>query len=130
MTIYERYCKLRDERGMKDADVAKATGIGKSTFSDFKSGRSIPKMEKLQKIADLFDVSIAVFLKDDIEAQVHKDIQSYLYYQDLDTAAVAQDIFEDSDLRALFDAAKDSRPQDLQMAAELLRRLKETNRDG
>lgn len=130
MTIYERYCKLRDERGMKDADVAKATGIGKSTFSDFKSGRSIPKMEKLQKIADLFDVSIAVFLKDDIEAQVHKDIQSYLYYRDLDTAAVAQDIFEDSDLRALFDAAKDSRPQDLQMAAELLRRLKETNRDG
>ena len=130
MTIYERYCKLRDERGMKDADVAKATGIGKSTFSDFKSGRSIPKMEKLQKIADLFDVSIAVFLKDDIESQVHKDIQSYLYYRDLDTAAVAQDIFEDSDLRALFDAAKDSRPQDLQMAAELLRRLKETNRDG
>ena len=130
MTIYERYCKLRDERGMKDADVAKATGIGKSTFSDFKSGRSIPKMEKLQKIADLFDVPIAVFLKDDIEAQVHKDIHSYLYYRDLDTAAVAQDIFEDSDLRALFDAAKDSRPQDLQMAAELLRRLKETNRDG
>lgn len=130
MTIYERYCKLRDERGMKDADVAKATGIGKSTFSDFKSGRSIPKMEKLQKIADLFDVSIAVFLKDDIESQVHKDIQSYLYYRDLDTAAVAQDIFEDSDLRALFGAAKDSRPQDLQMAAELLRRLKETNRDG
>ena len=130
MTIYERYCKLRDERGMKDADVAKATGIGKSTFSDFKSGRSVPKMDKLQKIADLFDVSVAVFLKDDIEAQVHKNIQSYLYYRNSDTAAVAQDIFEDSDLRALFDAAKDSRPQDLQMAAELLRRLKETNRDG
>lgn len=130
MTIYERYCKLRDERGMKDADVAKATGIGKSTFSDFKSGRSVPKMEKLQKIADLFGVSVTVFLKDDITENVQKDIQQYLYYWNSDTAAVAQDIFDDSDLRALFDAAKGSRPQDLKMAAELLRRLKETNRDG
>lgn len=38
--MYEIYCKLRDERGLKDADVVKATGITKSTFSDWKSGRS------------------------------------------------------------------------------------------
>lgn len=29
--MYEIYCKLRDERGLKDADVVKATGITKST---------------------------------------------------------------------------------------------------
>lgn len=56
--MYENYCKIRDQRGVKDADVAKATGITKSTFSDWKSGRSHPKHEKLQKIADFFDVSI------------------------------------------------------------------------
>lgn len=56
--MYENYCKIRDQRGYKDADVAKATGITKSTFSDWKSGRSHPKNEKLQKIADFFDVSI------------------------------------------------------------------------
>ena len=38
--MYEIYCKLRDSKGMKDADVAKATGITKSTFSDWKNGRS------------------------------------------------------------------------------------------
>ena len=41
--MYEIYCKLRDEKGCKDADVAKATGITKSTFSDWKNGRSKPK---------------------------------------------------------------------------------------
>lgn len=47
--MYEIYCKLRDERGLKDSDVVKATGITKSTFSDWKSGRSKPKQDKLQK---------------------------------------------------------------------------------
>lgn len=56
--MYEIYCKLRDERGLKDADVVKATGITKSTFSDWKSGRSKPKHDKLQKIADYFEVTL------------------------------------------------------------------------
>ena len=51
--MYEIYCELRDARGMKDADVARETGITKSTFSDWKNGRSNPKDTKLQKIADL-----------------------------------------------------------------------------
>lgn len=55
--MYEIYCKLRDNLGIKDADVVKATGITKSTFSDWKSGRSKPKDEKLKKIADFFGVS-------------------------------------------------------------------------
>lgn len=37
---------------MKDSNVAALTGIGKSTFSDWKSGRSEPKNDKLQKIAN------------------------------------------------------------------------------
>lgn len=43
--MYEIYCKLRDSKGVKDSDVVKATGITKSTFSDWKSGRSKPKNE-------------------------------------------------------------------------------------
>ena len=56
--MYDIYCKLRDDRKIKDADVAKATGITKSTFSDWKNGRSEPKLDKLKKIADYFGVPI------------------------------------------------------------------------
>lgn len=56
--MYEIYCKLRDERHLKDADVVRETGITKSTFSDWKSGRSNPKQDKLQKIADYFSVPL------------------------------------------------------------------------
>ena len=58
MTTYESYCKIRDMKGYKDSHVATATGIGKSTFSDWKSGRSKPKNDKLQLIADFFGVSL------------------------------------------------------------------------
>lgn len=56
--MYEIYCQLRDKKGVKDADIAKCTDITKSTFSDWKTGRSTPKNDKLQKIADYFEVSL------------------------------------------------------------------------
>lgn len=56
--MYENYCSLRDARGMRDTDVSRETGIGKSTFSDWKSGRSTPKNDKLEKIAKLFGVTV------------------------------------------------------------------------
>lgn len=57
MTIYERYCNARDSKGFKDSQVAAATNIGKSTFSDWKSGRSVPKNDKLQRIAAFLNIS-------------------------------------------------------------------------
>lgn len=59
MLMYEKYVGLRDSKGAKDADVANATGIERSTFSDWKAGRSAPKVEKLCKIAEFFGVSLA-----------------------------------------------------------------------
>ena len=56
--MYEIYCKLRDEKGLKDAEIAKKAGVTRSTFSDWKNGRSTPKHEKLIKIADVLGVSI------------------------------------------------------------------------
>lgn len=67
--MYEIYCKLRDERKVKDADVVRETGITKSTFSDWKNGRSKPKQEKLQKIADFFGVTVDFLMtgKDEVK---------------------------------------------------------------
>lgn len=59
--MYDRYCQIRDARGLRDADVVKGTGIGKSTFAEWKSGRSRPKIEKLQKLADFFGVPLEYF---------------------------------------------------------------------
>lgn len=121
-SIYERYCILRDRTGVKDAKVATDLSIPKSTFSEWKKGKYVPKAEKLQKIADYFGVSIS-YLMDGVEESQHQADYNGYYLND-ETARVAQEIFEDRDLRILFDAARDSSPDDLRMAADLLRRLK------
>lgn len=59
--MYDRYCKFRDEKGLTDYKVAKLAGIGQSTLSDWKNGRSAPKNEKLKKILDVLGVSLDAF---------------------------------------------------------------------
>lgn len=56
--VFERLCK---EKGVTAYKVAKATGISTATFSNWKAGRSVPKTDKLQLIANYFDVPIEVF---------------------------------------------------------------------
>lgn len=56
--MYAKYVELRDKKGVRDADVSKATGIVQSTLTDWKNGKSSPKTEKLIKIADFFGVTL------------------------------------------------------------------------
>lgn len=60
--MYKKYVQLRNERGVTDYRVSVETGIPASTFSDWKSGRSAPKIEKMKMIADFFGVSVDYFL--------------------------------------------------------------------
>lgn len=61
--MYENYVALRDKRGITDYRVSLDTGITKSTFADWKSGRSNPKIDKLKILAEYFGVSIEYFLE-------------------------------------------------------------------
>ncbi len=60
--MYEKYVMLRDKKGVTDYRVSVDTGITKSTFSEWKSGRSQPKVDKLKILADYFGVSIEYFI--------------------------------------------------------------------
>lgn len=62
--MYRKFEEFLKSRGMSAADVSKATGIPPSTFSDWKSGRSKPGVEKMAKIAKFFGVQIEDFLED------------------------------------------------------------------
>ena len=66
--MYKKYTELRDKQGITDYKVSKVTGIPKSTFSECKSGRSNPKVDKLKILADYFGVSIDYFLDDTKES--------------------------------------------------------------
>ena len=88
--MYEIYQKLLDEKGLKNADVARATGISNMTLSDWKRGKSVPKSDKMRKIAEYLNVSVdylmtgkdGVFTKEIAETDakllfINKEIKEY-----------------------------------------------------
>lgn len=56
--MYEIFDKLCESKGVTAYRVGKETGIATSTFTDWKKGRSVPKQNKLKKIADYFGVTV------------------------------------------------------------------------
>ena len=60
--MYENYCKIRDLRKLKDSDVSKGANVSKSTFSDWKSGRSLPGTDKVLRIAKFLEVTVEELL--------------------------------------------------------------------
>lgn len=62
MITYDKYAEIRDSKGFTDGKIAKMCGFGRSTFSDWKAGRSIPKFEKMRKIAEALQTDYSVFV--------------------------------------------------------------------
>ena len=56
--MYEIFETLLKEKGLKAADVCRATGIKSPVFSEWKKGKSTPKQDKMIKIAKFLGVSV------------------------------------------------------------------------
>lgn len=61
--LYNKYEELLKKTGETSYQVSKNTGIAQSTLSDWKTGRSKPKLDKLQILANYFGVPITEFLE-------------------------------------------------------------------
>lgn len=61
---YEKYAKIRDSKGLTDYRISVEADIPKSTFSDWSSSRSLPKVEKMKAIADVLGCTIEDLLSE------------------------------------------------------------------
>ena len=89
--MYERYVELLNEKGVKNIDVSRATGIPASAFSDWKKGKSSPKREKLDKLAEFFGVT-ADWIAGASEFKTKKEMLQH--FDDVyNTPALQSDVF-------------------------------------
>lgn len=120
--------------GDNQREVAKKLGVSPQVINTWVRGKSLPAIGKVQEIAELFgctvDALINITFADHENAPHHAADSGKGYYFSEETAEMAQELFENKDARMLFDAARDARPEDLQMAADMLQRFKRTNPDG
>lgn len=79
--MYEIFLKLLEEKGVSAYKVGKATGIAGSTFTDWKTGRSAPKQDKLQKIADYFGVTLDYLMTGEEQNSPYSDDTADLFVE-------------------------------------------------
>ncbi|MDF2858674.1 MAG: hypothetical protein K0Q87_4525 [Neobacillus sp.] len=114
--MYEIFEQLLLLNNTTAYQVSKATGISQSTLSDWKNGKITPKADKLQLIADHFNVSLEYLLG--------KEKSEQEYYLNDETAEIANQIFHNKELRMLFDASRKANPDDLKLIIEMVKRFK------
>lgn len=155
MAIGDRIKERRKQLGLTQTELAERLGLtSKAAISTVENNKEKMTIDRVEKYAEALDTTTAYLMGHISRPDRHKgphriiDVTPTIniiqksfeeaiergeleapYYDD-ETAEMAQELFDNKDLRLLFDAAKDCRPEDLQMAADLLKRLKQTNPDG
>ena len=134
MEIKDIIRNRRIEMGLTMKQVSEAVGVNEGTVSRWESG-NIENMrrDKIAALSKLLSIDPRVIMGWQMQTESENAVdnpQHHEYYSNPETAKVAQQIFDDPDLHALFDAARDSKPEALKAAAVLLKTLKGTNPDG
>ena len=120
--MYDVFEQLLQKFGVTTYQVSKATGIPQLTLSNWKARGNLIRGDKAQKIADYFGVSVDYLMTGEEKEGGEK------YYLNDETAEMAQALFENRDLRVLFDAARDASPEDLKTTYDMLMALKRKER--
>lgn len=109
--------RIMFEQDKRQTDVARDLGISPSTLSGWMNATRIPKMDKVDMLCQYFNCK-----RSDL-------MEPHEYYTDPSAAKAAQSLY-DSELRALLDAAKGCKPENIRKVTEILKALKETNPNG
>ena len=111
-----RYMELCNK---KQADIINDLGINKSAVSTWINGTRMPRMDKVQALADYFGINKSDLLEDKGTQE-----EDNSYYIDEDAKELAQFLFKNPEYKILFDAAKDVSADDLEMVKTIIDKFK------
>lgn len=116
MNLGEKIKKLRLYKNFTLEELGSLIGTSKQTLHKYEQGiiNNIPK-EKIELLAKYLECSPSYLY----------DWEEESYYLDDNTREIAQNIFENDELRLLFDASKNASPEDLKLVTDILLNLKE-----
>lgn len=112
-------------RGYKQADLCERFGVSSATASDWCNGKKMPRADKLNALASWLGIELSDLMQDLAGGISYHQNE---YYLNDETALVAQEIFENKELRALFDVQRDMDPDDLRALHQMALAFKRKER--
>ena len=110
----EKLRALRRRQKMTQADLAAELGISKSAVSMYERGNREPELALLEKMADLFGVSVSVMLgRQDPTVNSDPELTEYL-----------ETLRDRPELRMLFSVTKTATSEDVETAVKIIEALR------
>ena len=94
--------------------MADAIGVSPQTFNTWCQGIALPRMGKVQLLADYFHISKSDLLE---EHTYESDIP---YYLNNDAREMAQFLFDNPDYKVLFDASRKVKKEDIEKVKRMI----------
>jgi transcriptional regulator with XRE-family HTH domain len=105
-----------DKMGIDRKDFAKAIDVPYSSLTDWINGKTYPRIDKIERMANYFGIS-----KADLVEERNEDDP---YYIDPDTRELAEFLHKNPEYRVLLDASRKLTPDDVKLLMAMIDRMK------
>lgn len=119
MSIGDRIKILREREGISQMELAQKININNSVLSRIEANDRQIRDDEILSIAQYFGVTTDYLLGTSINPTPKND-----YYINEDTAELAQEIFENPDLKILMSASRKLKKEDLETLVKLVSSMK------
>lgn len=110
-------------RNKTQKEVADSIHVSPQTFNTWCQGIALPRMGKVQLLADYFGIEKSDLIEEKNAEQEQEQISNN------EATAIGQEILKNEELRKLFEASKDVTQEDLRNINALLLSLKKANKE-
>ena len=108
----------RSISGKTQKEVAKDINVSPQTFNTWCQGIALPRMGKVQKLADYFGVNKSDLIEE------KEDTVDETYYFNEDARELAEFMFKNPEYKVLFDASRKVKKEDIAFVKQMIDRVR------
>ncbi len=110
--------------GKTQTDIINDLNINKSAISTWCNGARLPRMDKVQMLADYFKVEKSDLLEEKSRSD-SADVPAYYY--DEEAASAAEFLYKNPEYKVLFDASRKVKAEDIEFVKRMIDRMNGDN---
>ena len=100
-SLGQKLKELREKSGKTQEELAKLLNLGRVSYTQYENDKRIPTLDTLKRLSEIFNVTTDYLL----------DQEKKNYYLDPETARLAQELHDNPEYKAMFDATRGLSPE-------------------